>query len=73
MKESFETAYKKLEEIINQIQSWEVPLEELVDKIKEANKLINYCEWILKDITEQVKDILPKDVQNNSKDEDLPF
>jgi len=72
MKETFESAYKKLEQIIDEIQSWEVPLEELVDKIKQANQLINYCEWILKDISNQVKEILPNE-KENSDDNDLPF
>jgi len=71
MKETFESAYNKLEQIIDEIQSWKVPLEELVDKIKQANQLISYCEWILKDISNQVKEILPDEKENN--DSDLPF
>jgi len=61
MEETFDSAYKKIEEIVNQIQSWEIPLDQLVQKINEAKKLISHCEWILKDINKQVEEILPND------------
>lgn len=73
MKETFDSAYEKLEEIINQIQEWQIPVEELIDKINQAKKLISYCEWILKDVDKQVKQILPENQESNGADEDLPF
>jgi exodeoxyribonuclease VII small subunit len=67
-KETFDSAYEKLEEIVNQIQSWQIPLEQLVNKIKEAKKLISYCEWVIKDIDKQVNEILPEKEQKDVVD-----
>ncbi len=54
---TFEQAYNKLEEIVNEIQSWNIPVEDLINKIKEAKKLIEFCEKTLKKVENQINDI----------------
>ena len=54
---TFEQTYAKLKEIIKDIQEWNVPLEQLIDKIKEAKELISYCESIIKKVEEEIEEI----------------
>ncbi len=47
---TFDTAYEAIENIINQIEQESIPLDELADKVKEAKKLLAFCDEKLKHI-----------------------
>jgi exodeoxyribonuclease VII small subunit len=51
---SFETAYTRLEEILEKMNSGKVSLEDSLKLYEEANRLINYCS---KQLTEAEKKI----------------
>ncbi len=46
-KETFTQAMSRLEEIVRRIDNNELDIDELTDKIKEANQLIAYCRQTL--------------------------
>ncbi len=45
---SFETALEKLESIVEEMESGDVPLAELLAKFEEGSKLLHVCEARLK-------------------------
>lgn len=45
--QTFEQALERLEEIVEQIESGEVPLEESIEKYEEGTKLVKQCRRIL--------------------------
>lgn len=45
--QTFEDALQRLEEIVEQIESGEVPLEESIEKYEEGTKLVKQCRGIL--------------------------
>jgi exodeoxyribonuclease VII small subunit len=45
--QSFEQALDRLEQIVEQIESGEVPLEESIEKYEEGTKLVKQCRRIL--------------------------
>ena len=47
---TFDTAYTELEKIIRLIESENIPLDELAEKVKEAKELIRFCENKLRNI-----------------------
>ncbi len=49
---SYETAVAELEEILTQLESNELPLEEAIKRFEAGTKLIKHCQQIL-DTTEQ--------------------
>jgi exodeoxyribonuclease VII small subunit len=59
-KQTFEKAMKKLEQIVQELESGDQPLEEAVKKFEEGIKLSRYCSEKL-DETEKKIDILLKD------------
>lgn len=56
--ETFETSLLKLEDIIRELESGEVALDDMVNKYKEAMKLVNFCEEKLANATETVNKII---------------
>ncbi|WP_296898066.1 exodeoxyribonuclease VII small subunit [uncultured Megamonas sp.] len=40
---TFENAMETLEEIVNQLEAGDIPLNELIDKYNEGMKLSNFC------------------------------
>jgi exodeoxyribonuclease VII small subunit len=59
-KQTFEKAMKKLEQIAQELESGDQPLEEAVNKFEEGIKLSRYCSEKL-DETEKKINILLKD------------
>lgn len=55
---SYTEALKRLEEIVNLIESNELEIDDLTDKIKEANDLIQLCTEKLTKIDQEVEKIL---------------
>lgn len=55
---SFEDKIKKLEEIVKELESGEVPLDDAIDKYTEAMKLAKECSDKLSDVSDKVNKIL---------------
>jgi exodeoxyribonuclease VII small subunit len=49
VKLSFESALSKLEAIVESMESGDVPLEDLLAKFEEGNRLLKHCETRLKE------------------------
>ena len=54
---SFETSIKKLEEIVEKLESGEISLEESVQLYEKGIELKNYCEKELKRVELKIKKI----------------
>ncbi len=54
---TFDKAYADLEKIVRQIESENIPLDELAAKVKEAKSLIQFCEDKLRGIEQELKTI----------------
>ena len=63
-KQTFEQAMKKLELIVQQLESGDQPLEDAVKKFEEGVKLSKFCSELL-DETEKKITILLKDQAGN--------
>ena len=51
---TFDNAFSELEKLVEQIEDENIQLDELADKVKEANELIKYCETKLRAIAEDI-------------------
>jgi exodeoxyribonuclease VII small subunit len=55
MKLTYTKAYTELEKLVEAIEDDKIKVDELAEKIKEANVMIKYCEEKLRGITEEIK------------------
>lgn len=60
---TFDKAFSDLEKLVEQIEDENIQLDELADKIRQANELIKYCETKLRVISTDIE----KEIQNNGK------
>ena len=60
-KKTFEESLLKLEVIIRELESGEVPLDDMVKKYTEAMELVKFCNQKLANATETVNKILNSD------------
>jgi len=58
---SFEENIKELENIVKNLESGEVPLDDAINKFKEAITIANICDKKLKEASDSVNKILNKD------------
>ncbi len=58
---SFEESIKKLESIVKELESGEVPLDDAIDKFNEACKLAKICDQKLKNATNSINKIINED------------
>jgi len=58
---SFEENLEKLEEIVKNLESGNIPLDDAIDSFNEAMKLAKNCDEKLKKAEEKVNKILNKD------------
>lgn len=58
---SFEENLEKLEEIVKNLESGNIPLDDAIDSFNEAMKLAKVCDDKLKNAEEKVNKILNKD------------
>jgi exodeoxyribonuclease VII small subunit len=56
-KPDFDSAYREMEKILNEIQSEETGLEELSIKLKRATELAEFCKTRLREIEEDIENI----------------
>ena len=55
---TFEGSLEALEEIVKELESGNVPLDEAIEKYTKAMELAKYCSEKLKDATDKVNKIL---------------
>ncbi|MBP6231526.1 MAG: exodeoxyribonuclease VII small subunit [Paludibacteraceae bacterium] len=55
---SYDEAYEKLETILHKIEGNELSVDELLEHIKEATALIDFCKNRLKTIDEEVSKLM---------------
>ncbi len=65
-KKNFESCLQELENIVKELESGNVDLEDAINKYTEAMKLAKYCSEKLSQATEKVNKILTED--NELKD-----
>ena len=58
---NFEDNIKKLETIVRELESGDVPLDDALDKFNEAFKISKECDDKLKEVTESLNKVLNKD------------
>ncbi len=59
-KKTFEKSIKRLEEIIQMLESNEIPLEEIIEYYKEGVEISKYCKNILSETEKDMKIITEK-------------
>ena len=57
-KESYSQAMARLEEIVRQIDDNQLEIDQLADKIKEANEIIAYCSDKLTKADQEIEKLL---------------
>lgn len=58
---TYEQAIQKLEGILSQLKTGQMPLAELTEKIKEAQALVAFCKKQIKDVSEETEKLLDKE------------
>ncbi|MBR6088609.1 MAG: exodeoxyribonuclease VII small subunit [Anaerolineaceae bacterium] len=56
-KETFESAYKKLDEIVNRMEKESLPLEEALKSFEEGKKTAAQCRKMLEEAELKLKDL----------------
>lgn len=56
-KETFDTAYKKLDEIVNRMEKESLPLEEALKAFEEGQKTLEQCRKMLEEAELKLKDL----------------
>lgn len=52
---SYEEAFKELEQIVSQMESGQMPLEDALNAYKKGNMLLEYCQKSLADVEQQIQ------------------
>ncbi len=55
---TYSDAYSKLEELVEQLEEGNIPLDKLSLKVKQANELISICENKLRNIQTEVNETI---------------
>ena len=63
-KETYSQAMARLEAIVRQVDSNELEIDELVEKIKEANEIIAFCSEKLKKADTEIEKLLADKHEN---------
>lgn len=58
-KETYSQAVARLEEIVRQIEKNELEIDNLAEKIKEANEIIAFCSTKLTEADAEIEKLLP--------------
>ena len=53
---TYDSAYKRLETLVKQIESDSTQIDSLAEKIKEAKTLVTFCERKLRDIEYKIEE-----------------
>jgi exodeoxyribonuclease VII small subunit len=57
-KKTYEAAYEELQEIVNEIESGSIGVDELSEKVKRAGELIRFCKDKLFKTEQEVNGVL---------------
>ena len=63
-RETYSQAMDRLESIVRQVDSNELEIDELVEKIKEANEIISFCSEKLKKADIEIEKLLADKQEN---------
>jgi exodeoxyribonuclease VII small subunit len=69
---TYSQAWKELEEIINEIESEEINVDVLTEKVKRASCLIKFCKGRLRNTEDEVKKIISEIDETEETDQDWP-
>ncbi len=64
---TYNKAFEKLEELIEEFEYGDIQLDKLSDKVKQANDLIIICETKLRDAEKEVKTLTKKTAVRKKK------
>lgn len=53
---NFDTAYEAIEKIVQEIEAENIPLDQLAEKVKEAKKLLAFCDEKLRNIEAELNE-----------------
>jgi exodeoxyribonuclease VII small subunit len=70
---SYSDAMKEIEEILKYIESQEIDVDILVEKVKRATELIRFCKNKLRTAEEELQKTLIELEEPTSSDEEEPF
>ena len=71
-KETYSQAMARLEAIVRQVDSNELEIDELVEKIKEANEIIAFCSEKLKKADTEIEKLLADKQESEEESVHLP-
>ena len=69
---TYSQALTELEEIISEIESEEINVDVLAERVKRASYLIKYCKGRLRNTEEEVKKVLSEIEEIPDADQDRP-
>ena len=55
---TYESAFKELKSIMDELQSDKISVDDLTAKVKRASELITYCNSMLKDTEGKIADVI---------------
>ena len=64
---TYNTAFEKLEELIEELEYGDIQLDKLSDKVKQANDLIKICETKLRNAEKEVEILTKKTATKEKK------
>lgn len=67
--ESYSEALKELEEIVEHLETDDIAVDELLDKVKRSSELLHYCQDKLSKTEEEVKAVLQEMPQAEEAEE----
>lgn len=57
----YEEAIKKLEIIARQLEQNELPIDQIADRLREAQELVNFCKEQLLTVEQEIKKIIDEE------------
>lgn len=57
----YEEAIKKLEIIARQLEQNELPIDQIADKLREAQELVNFCKEQLLSVEQEIQKIIDEE------------
>ncbi len=67
--QTYSESYTELQQLIERLEDGDIQLEELAEKVKQANELIAICESKLRTVEEEVKEVANTVVSKKRKKE----
>jgi exodeoxyribonuclease VII small subunit len=61
---TYESAKARAEEIVSEIESGDIDLDQIAAKLKECHELLHFCREKIYNVDEEIKKILSDEEQN---------